>query len=115
MRQRWVGEGIAIVGDAAHQVHPVGGQGMNLAIRDAVCLTHSLTRSASWDADSVDDALQCYSAIRRRAVRPVQALTHVLGHTADQRLSGLRLGYFGLRHMPETLMRGVVDVMLDVR
>jgi 2-polyprenyl-6-methoxyphenol hydroxylase-like FAD-dependent oxidoreductase len=35
---RWVGNGIALLGDAAHTFHPHAGQGVNLALEDAVAL-----------------------------------------------------------------------------
>jgi len=115
VRRRWAGQGIVVVGDAAHQVHPVGGQGMNLAIRDASCLAHILSQLSCWDDTGLDDVLQRYAATRRSAVGPVQNLTHRLGRTADRRISGSRLGGFGMRHMPKTVLRHVVDMMLDVR
>jgi 2-polyprenyl-6-methoxyphenol hydroxylase-like FAD-dependent oxidoreductase len=35
---RWVGNGIALLGDAAHTFHPHAGQGVNLALEDAIAL-----------------------------------------------------------------------------
>ena len=36
---------LALVGDAAHCCHPVGGQGMNLGIRDAAALAEVITKA----------------------------------------------------------------------
>lgn len=40
---RYVKPRLALVGDAAHSCHPVGGQGLNLGIRDAATLAQVLT------------------------------------------------------------------------
>ncbi|PZD74174.1 2-octaprenyl-6-methoxyphenol hydroxylase [Acaryochloris thomasi RCC1774] len=40
---RYVQPRLALVGDAAHSCHPVGGQGLNLGIRDAATLAQVLT------------------------------------------------------------------------
>lgn len=40
--RKWVDEGVAIVGDAAHTIHPLAGQGVNLGIWDAVSLAEHI-------------------------------------------------------------------------
>jgi 2-polyprenyl-6-methoxyphenol hydroxylase-like FAD-dependent oxidoreductase len=40
----WVGNGIALLGDAAHSFHPHAGQGVNLAMEDAVALAELIDK-----------------------------------------------------------------------
>lgn len=44
--REYVRPGLALIGDAAHCCHPVGGQGLNMGIRDATALAETLTHAA---------------------------------------------------------------------
>ncbi|MFK8182513.1 MAG: FAD-dependent hydroxylase [Phormidesmis sp.] len=44
--REYVRPGIALIGDAAHCCHPVGGQGLNMGIRDATALAEILQQAA---------------------------------------------------------------------
>ncbi len=42
--EEYVRDGIALIGDAAHAVHPLAGQGANLGIQDAVALAEAIEK-----------------------------------------------------------------------
>lgn len=48
---QYVRPGLALVGDAAHTIHPLAGQGVNLGYRDVDCLLDVVTRARSHGED----------------------------------------------------------------
>ena len=78
----WYIQGAVLVGDSAHTVHPAGGQGMNLAMKDADCLAESISLEVLKDIDKLDYKLTKYSSQRIKEVRTVQRRTHFMGQMA---------------------------------
>ncbi|MCW6038243.1 FAD-dependent hydroxylase [Spirulina subsalsa FACHB-351] len=64
---RYIQNRFALIGDAAHCCHPVGGQGLNLGIRDAAALAQVLQEAQAQGEDIGSIAvLQRYEQWRRR-------------------------------------------------
>lgn len=65
----YVQPGIALVGDAAHVIHPLAGQGLNLGFKDIELLTKSImeARELGLDMGSLS-VLEPYSTERRRDI-----------------------------------------------
>ena len=63
---RYVGEGIALLGDAAHPVTPAGGQGANMSVADATALA-VVALEALRSGDCSARRLAAYEAARRPA------------------------------------------------
>lgn len=71
-----VGQRVAIIGNAAHSVHPVAGQGFNLGLRDAAVLAEVITRARRQGRDIGGSAvLGEYAALRRRETVRVSLFT----------------------------------------
>lgn len=74
-----VAPGVALIGDAAHGVHPLAGQGVNLGFGDAEALAETLTRHRGGPRGDVR-ILQAYARRRAEPVARMQAITHGLHH-----------------------------------
>jgi 2-octaprenyl-6-methoxyphenol hydroxylase len=51
MARTFVAPRLALIGDAAHSVHPIAGQGLNLAIRDVAALVECIADAANAGSD----------------------------------------------------------------
>lgn len=51
------GERLALIGDSAHGIHPIAGQGLNLGLRDVAALTQILVEGARLGLDAGDAQL----------------------------------------------------------
>ena len=81
---------LALVGDAAHQVHPMAGQGVNLGFRDVVELAQVLAERNPL-ADIGDRfVLRRYERARKVDVLAMQGLTHGLYGAFDSKQALVR-------------------------
>ena len=84
---------VALIGDAAHAIHPLSGHGINLGFQDAKALAEVLAALPSWRDAGDLSVLRGYA--RRRAEEPflLQYTTHALSRLfgrQDPVLSSLR-------------------------
>ena len=90
--QRYQDTRLALVGDAAHGIHPIAGQGLNLGFRDIAALAELLIEAAATGADPGSPALlKRYQAARRPANLAMLAATDALDRLFSNDLLPVRL------------------------
>ncbi|MEG4807006.1 FAD-dependent hydroxylase [Microcoleus sp. F8-D3] len=107
---------LVLLGDAAHVCHPVGGQGLNMGIRDAAALTQILQTTQNQDLGSLA-VLRRYDSWRRYESWVVLAFTDLLNRSFSngwlplvllrRSLLHLMILWFPLRQMLLRLMTGL--------
>ena len=82
------GPGWVLLGDAAHVVHPLAGQGLNLGLADVAALVRVIAEREPWRALGDEILLRRYARARALPTRAMAAVTDGLLHlfAADQPL-----------------------------
>ncbi len=112
LARRFTRPRIALVGNAAHTIHPVAGQGMNLGLRDVLRLSAALDSSVGRRDPGQPIVLQAYSEGRRLDVAAVAAFTEGMVDLFGLRLPGARaLRSLGMRGLQRTAL--LRDLLID--
>jgi 2-octaprenyl-6-methoxyphenol hydroxylase len=89
---RYIDERLALVGDAAHAIHPIAGQGLNLGLRDVAALAETLVDAHRLGLDiGVGEPLERYERWRRFDNLMLMAATDLLNRLFSNDIAPMRL------------------------
>jgi 2-octaprenyl-6-methoxyphenol hydroxylase len=89
---RYIAHRLALAGDAAHAIHPIAGQGLNLGLRDVAALAECLVDAARLGLDiGAGEALERYQRWRRVDTLMLVGVTDVLNRLFSNDLRPVRL------------------------
>src|SRR3954447_14264611 len=87
----FVGERLALVGDAAHVIHPIAGQGLNMGLKDVAALAEVIVDAARLGIDlGQADVLERYQRWRRFDTMAMGVATNALNFLFSNRSTLLR-------------------------
>ncbi|HEV2508203.1 ubiquinone biosynthesis hydroxylase [Bosea sp. (in: a-proteobacteria)] len=90
--RRFVGERLALLGDAAHVIHPIAGQGLNLGLKDVAALAEVIVDAARLGLDvGGADVLEAYEKGRRFDTVAMGVVTDGLNRLFSNDSTPLRL------------------------
>ena len=88
--QHLVRSGLALIGDAAHIIHPLAGQGVNLGFRDAIALAQTLAGRNSRQRLGDIMLLRRYERARKTDMLAMRGLTDGLQRLFSSEQPGIR-------------------------
>ncbi|HTT81520.1 MAG TPA: UbiH/UbiF/VisC/COQ6 family ubiquinone biosynthesis hydroxylase [Stellaceae bacterium] len=92
LAERYVARRLALVGEAAHVIHPIAGQGLNIGIRDIAALAELIVDRRRLGRDIGDDELLArYQRWRRTDALVLAAVTDGLNRLFSNTLAPLQL------------------------
>ena len=90
--RKFIDERLALVGDAAHIIHPIAGQGLNMGLRDVAALAEAVADAARLGLDpGGPDVLERYQRWRRFDTMMMGVATDGLNRLFSNRSDALRL------------------------
>ena len=90
--ERYLDQRLVLVGDAAHAIHPIAGQGLNLGIRDVAALVEALVDAHRLGLDiGAADILARYQRWRRFDATALVVATDALNRLFSNDFGPLRL------------------------
>jgi 2-octaprenyl-6-methoxyphenol hydroxylase len=88
----FIADRVALIGDAAHIIHPIAGQGLNMGLRDAAALAETIADAARLGLDPGDaNVLERYQRWRRFDTMSMGAATDGLNRLFSNENDALRI------------------------
>ena len=88
----FIGDRLALIGDAAHVIHPIAGQGLNMGLRDVAALAEAIVDAARLGLDpGSSEVLERYQRWRRFDTMMMGMATDGLNRLFSNRSDALRL------------------------